>query len=396
MSNEAQLKKNLDYILKDFAPDLEPKEIFKPAEWNLNVQVLQQYEIQHTVLDVRFHPYIVFIIFVYIKKFGFGGRWEKVAWEIPVLYKGFPFILTHQKFGFRILSNTDSEEVTSLAIEAMQQINKAISIAEVLITPIIENEVKSKNLTLPNDFNSLESRYKYFRKQADKKYKIVRQYIPMKLSLSISTVPTPAKAYRALDTGKYYVSALLDAYFSMLENFLVLALPFINSVDLSTLNIEGIIRANWKDKFKLIFDFGSDVPAMKMYEKLIKLKEDLRNPFSHGYFLSGGQSIFVHMPHLGAIPMRLTQTSKKLNYRVDAIPPQYENICSVLDESLLFISKHQKTKFAYMYLKSGLSIAYDEKSVFAYRGAATKSMSLFKEFIKYMSWQHDNAANMDW
>jgi hypothetical protein len=31
MSKEAQLKKNFDYILKDFEPDPEPKEIFKPA-----------------------------------------------------------------------------------------------------------------------------------------------------------------------------------------------------------------------------------------------------------------------------------------------------------------------------------------------------------------------------
>jgi hypothetical protein len=48
--------------------------------------------------------HIVFLMFVALLGYKYRGKEEKVAWTIPITYKGTPFLLSHRKFGFRVLT----------------------------------------------------------------------------------------------------------------------------------------------------------------------------------------------------------------------------------------------------------------------------------------------------
>ena len=153
-----------DFFTKDFEPDDAPKAIW--IELGNGVKSLKQNCIKlPDKLKIR-HPYIVFIIFANLKKYKFLGQWEKVAWEIPIKFKGTPFILTHRKFGFEIISNSESEEINELAIEAMTNIHKSMKFAENLIEPEIKTLLQNGAITLDNEYSNIRIRYEFFREQA--------------------------------------------------------------------------------------------------------------------------------------------------------------------------------------------------------------------------------------
>lgn len=76
--------------------------------------------------------------------------------------------------------------------------------------------------------------------------------------------------------------AMIDAYFSRLEHFLVLALPFVgykrDSDDLSQ-----FIGSLWSDKFRRIFEIKNK-EVQQHYDVLVGIKEKYRNTFAHGGF----------------------------------------------------------------------------------------------------------------
>lgn len=79
MVSSQQLSKSPDFVLKDFSPDDKACEHWSDPIKEVLIDI---------PLDIEPEAYIVFIIFVYSKKYEFGGRYEKVAWEIPIKYKG--------------------------------------------------------------------------------------------------------------------------------------------------------------------------------------------------------------------------------------------------------------------------------------------------------------------
>ena len=111
-------------------------------------------------------PYIVFIIFVYLLKYNFLGPFEKVAWEIPIKYRDEHFILTHRKFGFKIITSGESGKTKKLALEAITTIKKAIPYAEELISPHIKELVQKGSISLENQYSNIHNRYYFFRENA--------------------------------------------------------------------------------------------------------------------------------------------------------------------------------------------------------------------------------------
>lgn len=390
-----------DYLLKDFEHDEDPKTVWVPLKGS--TRTLQEYRIQLPAELEIYSPFIVFIIFVYLKGFNFFGKEEKVAWTIPIKYKSTPFILTHRKFGFRIISNYESDEITQLGKEAMIQIKKAIPYAETLFEPFVKEQVVQGKITLLNQYQAIKSRYEFFRKNAISAFKkadngkVTRKVKKQKnngaLTEIISTHNSSIKHWTA---GNNYATAMLDSYFCLIEHAFVLLLPFLQHIDVSKINLEQFIGENWKQKFKLVIPLTVDKESLKLFERLDKIKEELRNPLTHGYFLKEGNSFYVHTPHLGAIPMNLTSRNNHLRYGFYSIQnPNFEKICACFDDFDKLLMGKKSTKFGMLYIEAGLDIAFDKDSSVRYQ-SEMKSVEHFKKFIWYEAMQQDNAINMDW
>lgn len=396
-----KIQELFDFFLKDFEEDKEPKVITVPV--GEHTRMVREHRIELPVNLKIYHPFIVFIIFVYLKKFKFYGREEKVAWTIPIKYKGIPFILTHRKFGFRIISNEESEEVKNIGIEAMTHVNKAIPYAETLFEPFVKDQVNKGKITLDNQFSAIKSRYLFFRKKAAAEFKKAEtnrvkretknQEIDGILSKLINIQNSSIKNWAA---GNNFATAMLDSYFCLIEHTLVLLLPFLSHVNIEDIDLERFIGENWKQKLKLVIPLTGDKEALQLFERLDKIKEELRNPLTHGYFLKDGNSFYVHTPNLGAIPMSLTNRNNHLRYGFYSIRNiNFENICKCFDEFDKFLKNRKATKFGMLYIEKSGGIAFDKESSDMYKAAMT-SVKSFNEFILYELYQQDNMTNMDW
>jgi hypothetical protein len=410
MNSEKKLIEKLDLILKDFTPDDEAN-----SHWR-DPSLMKRIAIPHEITPT---PYVVFIIFVYFKKYSFGGHWEKVNWEIPLKFKGVPLMLSHRKFGFEVFSPPDIEINKESVIEAIQKIIKAIPVAEKLLEPHIRFLLDEGRVTIPNEYFNLRDRYNYFRENAirffeeieerkekwekglkDQFNKVSTGHQSNVTKEERNIIPNAAEiitfndSLRYLYVASHNVTAMIDAYYSYLEHLLVLVKPFVH-IDVVEHNLSSFIGMTWAEKFKSIFDLNSDSEAKRHYDALNDVKESYRNILAHGNFQKNGGSIFVHMKYLGAIPMHLSQSKKSLCYTFGSIPQKsFEEICNVFDSFDTF-SENGPTRYGVMYAKRGLYLAFDNDSKKSYKEAMV-SDNKFIIFLEYLSDVMDRSANMDW
>lgn len=401
MTKKNKVQDNFDYLLKDFESDPAPKVIKIP--YGKGVWTIKENRIELPANLRVYHPYVVFIIFVHLKNFEYFGQEEKVAWTIPIKFKGHPFILTHRKFGFNIISNEDGEEITKVAHEAISCIKKATPYAETLIESIIVQLVEKGNVTLENESRAIHSRYQFFRKKAEKEFKLaIKNKDKFKkierkgkgMIASVTSFQDLSVKYRL--AGNNYATAMLDAYFSLLEHILVLLLPFVPHVKFEEFNLNNFISLNWREKLKIIIELEKDINVLKLYERLNAIKEDLRNPLTHGYFLKDGNSLYVHMPKVGAIPMNLTKKENHLNYAFFVVhEANFDVIVKTFDEFYDYLKSNSATMYGMKYVESGLPVAFDLSSRQRYKYSMT-DIHHFDEFIRQQDYDYTNAINMDW
>lgn len=384
------VRQYFDLFTKDFKPDPKPVII-----WVDNGNGTKSYHENRIELPKAYKikmPYIVFIIFVKILKFDYSGIGEKVAWEIPVLYKEIPFILAHRKFGFTISTpERDDMDVNELAIDAIKMIHKAIPYAEPLVEPEIRKIVNEGRITLESEYSEIHSRYMFFRRKASAEFKNTKKEDEMsKLIREIRDEPFTTRG------GQYYLVAMLDAYYSLLEHLLVLLIPFLKVKLPEETTMEKFISSNWKDKYNFVFSGVKDKNVAAHLDALIKIKEQYRNPISHGNFQKNGASIYVHMRALGAIPMVLTKSKRNLSYGFTGLSViTFQDICASFDAFDKFLDEHPNTKYGLQYIKTTFPVAFDPRSCQEYSNAM-KSDEKFNKFLLKTGNQLNDAMNMDW
>lgn len=375
--------RNLEYLLKDFESDSEPK--MKVVKLRKGITMYKRNEIKLPKNVATDHPYLIFILFARIKKFKFSSKWEKVMWEIPIRYKGTSFVLAHRKFGFEVNTIDNARRVRAKAIEALEKIRRAIPYAEKLIEPEIRDKVRNGHITLENHYRAIHSRYLYFREKANREFEKLGKF--------------EKKMWAFVDRtgeGNYFATAMLDAYFSRLEHIFVLILPFVKRINLRAIDLEVFIGLGWRDKFKVVFDLQKNLKAVQLYEKLIAIKEEYRNPLSHGYFFKEGNSFFVHMEDLGAIPMTMTKSDRNVRYGFKLFDPwTFKEITKIIDRVDRYLGTHRDIRFGIKYLDTSLPVAFDDKSVAEYR-ESLKSPAAFEEMTRKVSSEFERAMNMDW
>ena len=369
--------------LKDFHNDLTP---WKDGAWKDEVRI----EIPDELTPQSF---MVFIALVQFGAFDWWGKSEKTAWEIPITFKGIPFLLSHRKFGFRVSGlrgRLPDAETTKLMLVRLKQL---IRIADKMIEPLVTKQIEDGNVTIVNSLALLTAQYDFFRKKA-------KQFFSKRTSARVLKKNGEAKAARLNSNfkfeleGSYYAAAMIDAYFSRLEHLLVVVLPFAG-FDPKNDNLQRIIGSFWSDKYKRALDIQSDAKAKEFYDRLIDIKEKYRNPLSHGLFKKDGASLFFHMPVVGAIPIYLSQFDPSVHYSVfPLVQSPFREICELFDSFDKYL-RSGTLRYAIKFAEAGLDVAFDAKSRATY-GAAMKSTKSFEEFVQYRAHLSDIHRNMDW
>jgi len=394
-------KKVFDYLLKDFEPNLNYSENWE--DLGNGTKTLKRYSFKLTN-DLKFkHPFIIYIMFVNIKKYPRLPIFEKVLWEIPILYKGHNFVLAHRKFGFDISSDKESEELSSLALEAMSNIKKAIPHTEAQISDLIKERVHLGKITIESTYNEIRNRYIFFREKLKEKDNsdfeklktAINNFKPELYQNGEDFDSNYQKIQRLKSMQSYYLLSMIDAYFSLLEHVFVLLIPFTKHLKVSEINLEEFIGYNWKQKLQIILKHNTNKESAKFIEILNEIKEEIRNPASHGHFLKKGNSFYVHMDELGAIPFTLTKSKRNFKYSFsDRASKSFSEICSHFDNFDKYLDTYD-TKFGMKYIKRDLPVAFDKNSSTTYKRRMRTEKST-DNYIKETIREIENMMNMDW
>jgi hypothetical protein len=232
------------------------------------------------------------------------GPGEKVRWTVRFALRGATFGFELRKFGLRMLCEPANLD-TPITKEVLGKARALTNIVEQYLSEsYILAQIKAGNVTMANLYSRLDERYRFLREQAEVAY--ARPPPPPETGESEFTTWYHQDLGRPDREGGALATAAVDAYFSRIDHLFCLAAAF-RSGPLPCASIVEFLGSNWPSKARAILNL--QLPAAKtFYDKLVNVREEWRNPLAHGGFLSGGGSLYFHLPNVCALPARLRRT----------------------------------------------------------------------------------------
>jgi hypothetical protein len=139
------------------------------------------------------------------------GRGEKIAWSVDACFRDIPFQIALRKRGFELdLPEGTPEEARK---ELVRHLKKASGIAARCLRDTGQQQIEAGNVTIDNRFLVFEGAYRFFRTEAETRFKIAKT--------GVAALFDP----KVREAG-YFAGAMINAYFSRLEHALVLAMAF--------------------------------------------------------------------------------------------------------------------------------------------------------------------------
>ena len=317
------------------------------------------------------------------------GPDEKLLWGVCFDYRDSTFGFEYRKFGLRVLCESRNLDAP-IAKEVMGRARALTDlVATYLSSGFATSQIAAGNFTVRNLYSTLDERYRFLRTAAATAY---------------ATPPPPPETvdhatgshtryfdYKPIMEGGALGTAAVDAYFSRLEHLFCIALAFSAHASPGTTFLE-FLSANWPTKARTLLDL-SDPDAKKFYDRLLEIRDEWRNPLAHGGFLTGGESLFFHLPRVGALPARLKRTPTGVKFDFELAHSSFTGIIELFDQFDTFLEE-RALHFAVKWAASGLNVAFDASSLTQYRDA-TESDETFDQFIDGALRESDRYDNMD-
>jgi hypothetical protein len=90
------------------------------------------------------------------------GKFEKVAWSIPIDIRGRAFLIEYRKFGVGVFAHNPVDEEAQ-AREIVQHIKKAIKAAQPFFDWLADQAVAAAAVNVVNNSHALFARFEYLR-----------------------------------------------------------------------------------------------------------------------------------------------------------------------------------------------------------------------------------------
>jgi hypothetical protein len=372
---------NVKLRLRDFAV---PKKDAPDLVWGSEGQRISIDRHQFPV------PNLLLFILHGVCGFPLGWRGEKMHWCVPFVYKDINCTIAFEKFGLRLYINKSNSKVNPK--EVLGKLEKAIGSAEKhILSTLAQQQISDRNITIANNFHRLDGQYHYFREQAE------TAYIPQEHDKSNDSVEGISEIlnrnFNAGRSGSFNALAMIDAYFSRLEHFFVLALAFSN-YDRQSDNLVEFVGMVWSDKLKRILNVN-ETSVQIFYEQLVNVKEKYRNTFAHGGFEKSGQSFYFHLPSFGAIPASMSGHRESVHFNLFPVEnDSFTNIFNLFDEFDNYL-KNDALVSAWQFADSGLDLILEEKKL-SEMLAESEDVDSFEQWIDREGYIADMYANADY
>lgn len=330
------------------------------------------------------------------------GRWEKTAWEIPFDFESQQCLIADRKLGLRLhvwfLPELSESAQDAFVSKLILLLARAIAAAETdILYPEIEKAISGGELVLRNLAGSLRSQYSYFREGARLSYAGEGRLAPNNATPGADDravsdmIRDWNKSMLAESEGSINAVAMVSSFFSYLEHYTSLALPF-STKDLSKLDLTRFLGDRWSAKFKAVVDVTRDRTSKRLYDQLVAVAEIYRNPMTHGGWDKRGATAGVKLPAIGYLPLLLSGIEGTPSFKVVAVNEvTFSELCSLFDEVEDLLTGPLLGN-ASLWIKAGLDVYFDDSDRASYLGPADE----LEKYAEARGELMDRQVNMDW
>lgn len=342
--------------------------------------------------------YLVYFLLVDLLGFENLGQFEKISWSVPIDFKGRAFLIEHRKFGLGIFAQdlTQDEEA---AHEIAIRIQKAVKAAQPFFNWLADNAIASSALNVVNNSSELYERYCYLRdafqaKEEEKTRRIDEQVVKEGASPGGGTwkhISFPATRLR--DESNWLALSAVEAFFSWTEHVFIHLAVLIGHVGKAS-DVATLAEADWSVKFKCALGVA-DSKTKVHYDRLLALRQEIRNYAAHGAFGKQGEAFSFHSG-AGAVPVLLPHRAGTKKFKLGhGLSFNASEAINVLEEFRRHLWSGTREPAEIYIQQSGLPIILTLAANGTY-ASAMHSVDDMNELVDHLSEETDRAANMDW
>lgn len=344
--------------------------------------------------DIPHHEYyLIFLLLVDLLGFKYLGPFEKVAYIIPVGYKGARYTIVYAKFGMRI----EYKEGGSPK-DVYDAIKRGMRAAKKYYLWRATEASTTSNLNLISKCPPLWDKYMFLKEQsqnflerfeADKDKSVVKNGYNEDGSFKWSSVSYPAYEFRTQSVWLH--EAAVDAFFAWCEQALVHMAVLMGRLKTGKEIVE-LLNKEFGEKCKLVLDL-SKFEEKASYDDILRLRTELRNYVAHGSFGKDGSTFQFHS-RVGAVPLKILDGKNKSDFSFDFTPRRdWESDYSRIDNFLKMLWSGDRSP-AKQHLETDFPCVLTYASDGTYE-RAMQSEEAMSSFIDFIGYHMDNAANMD-
>lgn len=337
-------------------------------------------------------PYLVYFLMVDLLGFRDLGKWEKVAFSIPIDFNGKAFLIDHRKMGLGVFAQDGDDEPDAEQIVAL--VNEAVRHSIPYFDWLADKAQSESRLNVANHAMRLFARYEFFSEQY---HRYMKQAAKAKARAKKAREQKKRhkrfnQAWRLEREANWIALAAIDAFFSWTEHVFIL-IGILQGGLTTGDDVARVANSNWGEKFKVALDITQS-DTKQFYDRLLVIRRQLRNYIAHGAFGKNGKAFSFHSA-AGAVPLVLPQsiTGKpriggSLSF---GEAPTLELLSDFIEH--LWSGDRAPAKLYCQESDAPLVLTFVSDRTYE---RAMKSVEEMHDFLEHLTSEIDRAANMDW
>jgi hypothetical protein len=386
----------------------------KPADTESKAEKDFLFSAQRTNAGRALPPYyLTYFLLVDLLGFRNLGRFEKLAWSVPIDFEGTAYLIEHRKFGVGVFAH-DAEGEEQSAKRIVELIKKGVRVAQPFFRWMADNAVRKSNFNVINNGSKLYQRYKCLRvlyeealaEEETRKREHETQRKQREFSIRLHSVRSgqgvsPSDLVgmftfpwaRISEKASWLALAAIDAFFGWTEHIFI-HLAILQGHITTGAEVADLAGADWNAKFKRALNISD--PEMKThFDELIIIRRQLRNFMAHGAFGKGGEAFHFHS-NVGAVPVAFDYTSSKPKFSLSPELEFDDAIAIATIENFITHLWSGPREAAKIYIQESevpLILPMARNGTYA---AAMASVDEMHELVDHLSAEFDRATDMDW
>lgn len=336
--------------------------------------------------------YLVYFLLVDLLGFRELGRFEKVAWSVPVEYDGRAFLVEHRKFGLGLFAGRLPEDEAA-AMQIARHINKAAKAAQPYFEWRAQQAAKGDGLNVVNRSRKLFERFEFYldlyrQRQSEAEVR-ADERVETRVGHAL-TIEFPA--YDLRQEARWFALSAIECFFSWTEHVFV-HIAIISGKASTGEEVAELARADWGPKFQAALDV-SDRRTKVFYDELTTVRRQLRNFVAHGAFGKDGEAFHFHSA-AGAVPLLLPHKRQPASFRFgQGVDIESNEVVDLIGRFITHLWDGERAP-AKLYVQDyQLPLILSEVTSGAY-AKAMSSVDAMEHYAGGLARRFDDYANMD-